>query len=148
MTMKRVKGNWDLPLLHADHPSPVTRRQFLSQGFTSGAGFTIGGIAPLLNPRNANAALSADLDALRAFAMLAGIFLHGLLSFIYIPIWPAQDIYQYPWLEYALDALHGKLAATQGVEIEFAPEPLGATPLKHMMCAIPGGIRVEFIAAE
>ena len=48
----------------------------------------------------------------------------------------------------ALEALHGRLAATQGVEIEFAPEPLGATPLKHMMCAIPGGIRVEFIAAE
>jgi peptidoglycan/LPS O-acetylase OafA/YrhL len=48
-----------------------------------------------------------DLDALRAFAMLAGIFLHGLLSFIYIPIWPAQDIYQYPWLNYVLDALHG-----------------------------------------
>ena len=66
MTMKRNKGNWDLPLLHADHPRPVTRRQFLSQGFLSGAAFTVGGIAPLLNPRNANAALSADLDALRA----------------------------------------------------------------------------------
>ncbi|MDJ0710025.1 MAG: general secretion pathway protein GspF [Woeseiaceae bacterium] len=64
--MKRDKGNWDLPLLHADHPRPVTRRQFLSQGFISGAGFTIGGIAPLLNPRNAHADLSADLDALRA----------------------------------------------------------------------------------
>lgn len=35
-----------------------------------------------------------DLDALRAFAMLLGILLHGLLSFIPIPIWPAQDIYQ------------------------------------------------------
>ena len=65
MTIKRDKGNWDLPLLHADHPRPVTRRQFLSQGFLSGAAFTVGGIAPLLNPRNANAALSADLDALR-----------------------------------------------------------------------------------
>ncbi len=65
MTMKRNKGNWDLPLLHADHPRPVTRRQFLSQGFLSGAAFTVGGIAPLLNPRNANAALSADLNALR-----------------------------------------------------------------------------------
>ncbi|MDJ0750807.1 MAG: general secretion pathway protein GspF [Woeseiaceae bacterium] len=63
--MKRNKGNWDLPLLHADHPRPVTRRQFLSQGFLSGAAFTVGGIAPLLNPRNANAALSADLNALR-----------------------------------------------------------------------------------
>ncbi len=66
MTMKRNKGNWDLPLLHADHPRPVTRRQFLSQGFLTGAAYTVGGIAPFLNPRNAHAALSADLDALRA----------------------------------------------------------------------------------
>ncbi len=48
----------------------------------------------------------------------------------------------------ALETLHDKLAATAEVEIEFAPEPLGGGPLKHMMCAIPGGIRVEFIAAE
>ena len=34
------------------------------------------------------------LDALRAFAMLLGIVLHGLLSFVDIPIWPAQDLYQ------------------------------------------------------
>jgi catechol 2,3-dioxygenase-like lactoylglutathione lyase family enzyme len=45
-----------------------------------------------------------------------------------------------------LDALHGKLAATGGVEVEFAPEPLLGGPTRHMMCAIPGGIRVEFIA--
>lgn len=47
----------------------------------------------------------------------------------------------------ALDALHQTLAATTGVEIEFAPESLGGAPAKHMMCTIPGGIRVEFIAA-
>ena len=46
----------------------------------------------------------------------------------------------------ALDALHAKLAATDGVAVEFAPEPLGGGPTRHMMCAIPGGIRVEFIA--
>jgi hypothetical protein len=66
MSMKRNKSNWDLPLLHADHPRPVTRRQLLSQGFLTGAAFTVGGIAPLLNPRNAHAALSPDLDAMRA----------------------------------------------------------------------------------
>ncbi len=65
MAMKRDKGNWDLPLLHTDHPRPVTRRQFLSQGFMTGAAYTVGGIAPLLNPRYARAALSPDLDALR-----------------------------------------------------------------------------------
>lgn len=45
-----------------------------------------------------------------------------------------------------LKALHERLATTDGVEIEFAPEPLGGGPTRHMMCAIPGGIRVEFIA--
>ena len=48
----------------------------------------------------------------------------------------------------ALDGLHRALSATDGVDIEFAPEPLGVGPAKHMMCAIPGGIRVEFIAAQ
>lgn len=47
----------------------------------------------------------------------------------------------------ALEALHRKLGAADGVEIEFAPEPLGGGPAKHLMCSIPGGIRVEFIVA-
>ena len=63
--MKRNKSNWDMPLLHADHPRPVTRRHLLSQGFMTGAAFTVGGIAPLLNPRNARADLSRDLNDLR-----------------------------------------------------------------------------------
>ena len=46
----------------------------------------------------------------------------------------------------ALDDLHHKLSSAGDVEVEFAPEPLGDGPTKHMMCAIPGGIRVEFIA--
>jgi catechol 2,3-dioxygenase-like lactoylglutathione lyase family enzyme len=46
----------------------------------------------------------------------------------------------------ALDALYARLKATAGVEIEFAPEPLGIGPTRHMMCFIPGGIRMEFIA--
>lgn len=45
-----------------------------------------------------------------------------------------------------LDALHARLVNTADVAIEFAPEPLGGGPSHHMMCAIPGGIRVEFIA--
>jgi hypothetical protein len=65
MSMKRNKGNFDLPLLHPDHPRPVTRRQFLSQGFVTGAAYTVGGIAPFLNPRNARADLAPDLNFLR-----------------------------------------------------------------------------------
>ena len=45
-----------------------------------------------------------------------------------------------------LAALHDTLRGTEGVEIEFAPEPLMGGPTQHMMCSIPGGIRVEFIA--
>ncbi len=48
--------------------------------------------------------------------------------------------------EAALKALHERLARIEGVAIEFPPEPLGGGPTQHMMCAIPGGIRVEFIA--
>jgi catechol 2,3-dioxygenase-like lactoylglutathione lyase family enzyme len=46
----------------------------------------------------------------------------------------------------ALDAAHTKLGATAGVEIEFAPEPLGGGPTRHMMCRMPGVIRLELIA--
>jgi len=45
-----------------------------------------------------------------------------------------------------LDALHETLRSTDGVEVEFEPEPLMGGPTRHMMCAIPGGIRMEFIA--
>ena len=45
-----------------------------------------------------------------------------------------------------LDDLYHTLDTTNGVDIEFAPEPLGGGPTKHMMCFIPGGIRMEFIA--
>lgn len=48
--------------------------------------------------------------------------------------------------EAALDRLHRALVADPEVSIEFTPEPLGSGPARHMMCNIPGGIRVEFIA--
>ena len=71
-----------------------------------------------------------DLDALRAFAMLLGIVLHGVLSFFPVSIWPAQDLHQpmvevpaaltapllnaglevpesYSPFEFALHAIHG-----------------------------------------
>ena len=46
----------------------------------------------------------------------------------------------------ALDRIHERLQNTDGVSIEFAPEPLNGGPTRQMMCSIPGGIRVEFIA--
>jgi hypothetical protein len=41
----------------------------------------------------------------------------------------------------ALNALHGKLVDCEGVDVEFAPEPLGSGGTRHMMCSIPGGSR-------
>ena len=45
-----------------------------------------------------------------------------------------------------LKSMHQTLAATAGVTIEFAPEPIGTGPTQHMMFYIPGGIRMELIA--
>ncbi|MBE9029848.1 VOC family protein [filamentous cyanobacterium LEGE 11480] len=46
-----------------------------------------------------------------------------------------------------LQSVYQTLTQTAGVEIEFAPENLGNGPAKHMMFAIPGGIRMELFAA-
>ncbi len=46
----------------------------------------------------------------------------------------------------ALDVLHDQLRQTSNVEIEFAPESLGGGDVKHMMCYMPGGIRIEFLS--
>jgi hypothetical protein len=50
-----------------------------------------------------------DLDALRAFAMLLGIILHGIMSFI--PgigvIWAVEDSHASPWYGVLLSFIHG-----------------------------------------
>lgn len=53
----------DDPLLHPDHPRPVTRRDFIRQGMIAGgATLTAGGIFSLFaNPREAYAVLSDDI---------------------------------------------------------------------------------------
>ena len=45
-----------------------------------------------------------------------------------------------------LDAFHDKLKAAADVVIEFPPESIGGGETRHMMFAIPGGIRMELIA--
>ena len=66
MSKKRNARHWDAPQLHGDHPRPVTRRQFVSQGFMTGAAYTMGGAMSMFAAPNALAQLSPDLDALRA----------------------------------------------------------------------------------
>lgn len=47
------------------------------------------------------------LDALRASAMLLGVVFHAFLSFVFLPIWPAQDIHQEPFYDVAQHVVHG-----------------------------------------
>ncbi len=56
------KRNFDAPQLHGDHPRPVTRRQFVAQGFRMGAAYTTAAsLGGLMGMQNASAALSPDL---------------------------------------------------------------------------------------
>jgi hypothetical protein len=66
MASKRNSRNWDEPQRHADHRRPITRRDFVSQGFMSGSAFALGGgvLSLFSNPRDALAELSGDLRPL------------------------------------------------------------------------------------
>lgn len=52
----------DKPLMHPDHKRPVTRREFVSQGFAFGTGVTLGGSLLGLASSNASAQISSDLQ--------------------------------------------------------------------------------------
>jgi hypothetical protein len=66
MAKKRKVRDLDAPQLHGDHPRPVTRREFVAQGFLSGSAYAVGGgvMSLFSNPREAFAALSGDLTPL------------------------------------------------------------------------------------
>src|ERR1700741_1835541 len=87
-TTRRGPLHPDAPLYQANHPVPVTRRQFVAQGFATGAATVI---APTLfglfaNPRAAQAALSPDLEALK---QACGITVQGAGKIPFICIAPA-----------------------------------------------------------
>ena len=48
-----------------------------------------------------------DLDALRSFAMILGIAIHGVFSFNGMPLWPAQDMNQNPQYGVVVEFIHG-----------------------------------------
>lgn len=66
MARKHIRSRVDAPQLHGDHPRPVTRRQFVAQGFLGGSAFLVGGgvMSLFSDPRQAFAALSGDLTPL------------------------------------------------------------------------------------
>jgi peptidoglycan/LPS O-acetylase OafA/YrhL len=71
-----------------------------------------------------------DLDALRAFAMLLGIVLHGAISFFPKPSWPAQDLHQ-PVVE--VPAVLAAPLEQAGLEV-----PATYSPYEFMLHAIHG----------
>lgn len=73
MAKKRTPLLPDAPLLHADHKRPVTRRDFLGHGLTAGLGLVVGPtiFGLFANPREARAALSADLQTLKTSCGIA-----------------------------------------------------------------------------
>ena len=67
MRRKRRFFGLNEPLPHPDHRRPVTRRDFIAQGFVRGGAMVLGPtiFGLFANPRAARAALSPDLEALR-----------------------------------------------------------------------------------
>ncbi|MEW9796532.1 hypothetical protein [Alteromonas sp. CYL-A6] len=63
----------DAPLYHLDHSRPMSRREFIAQGFCTGAAVVTGGsvLSLFANPKQAHATLSADLEALKATCGIA-----------------------------------------------------------------------------
>lgn len=79
---KRKKGfGLNEPLHHQDHKKPVSRRDFISQGFMTGAATVVapGMLTALFNPRIARAALSADINPGNICNIIAGA---GKIPFI------------------------------------------------------------------
>ena len=86
MSKRRKHFDVNEPLRHADHSRPVTRREFIRQGFLQGSAFVLAGGAFSLfsNPRQAMAAVSPDLTALAA-GMSNPCVLGGLSGAAMIP---------------------------------------------------------------
>lgn len=73
MAKKTTTLHPDAPLLLNNHSRPVTRRELVSQGFRAGTATVLGGsiFSLFANPRAAEAALSADLIAMRSACGIA-----------------------------------------------------------------------------
>lgn len=61
---RRPQRNYDDPIRHPDHGRPRTRRDFLAQGFITGAATALGSVTLTLGPRKVQAALSPALQTL------------------------------------------------------------------------------------
>ncbi|MEO1321213.1 MAG: hypothetical protein AAFV30_11735, partial [Pseudomonadota bacterium] len=68
MAKRKENLHPDTPILHPDHKRPTTRREFVATGLMAGTSTLMsGGLFSLFaNPMEARAALSSDLQPLRA----------------------------------------------------------------------------------
>lgn len=86
MAKKRKPVSINEPLRHPDHPRPVTRRDFLRQGFLGASAMVTGGtlLKYLLQPQLAMAATTIDPDivALAPSECAFGVSGHGKIPFI------------------------------------------------------------------
>lgn len=86
MTKKHRPLTVNEPLRHRSHAAPISRRDFLRQGFITGAGSILGGgvFSLFSNPHAAYAAVSSDLDALATDinCSLGGVSGPGKIPFI------------------------------------------------------------------
>nr|WP_010131938.1 twin-arginine translocation pathway signal protein [Microbulbifer agarilyticus] len=73
---KKKHFELDQPLRHPDHHRPVSRRDFLGQGFRAGMATVLGGsvFSLFANPAQAEVSLSSDLEAIRG---LCGVSKNG-----------------------------------------------------------------------
>lgn len=72
-TSRKRAMSLEQPLLHPDHARPRTRREFIQQGFMAGSATVYGAsiFSLFANPRSASAALSSDLETLKASCGIA-----------------------------------------------------------------------------
>lgn len=70
MGKKRKSLHPNDPLFHTDHPRPVSRRDFIRQGFMTGTGVVAGSsiFSLFANPRKAFAELSGDISSMASVA--------------------------------------------------------------------------------
>ncbi len=84
MAKRRFSLSADAPLIHTDHPRPVTRRDFLGYGMASGLGSVLGGsfLSLFANPRQAHAAMTNDLAELKKSCSNINLAGAGKIPFI------------------------------------------------------------------
>lgn len=131
-----------IPLTHGVHHIGLTVADVVETAnfFVSVLGFTQVGNRPdypAVFVRDGAVLLSLwqvqDKDRLMAFERKNTVGLHHLALNV-----NGED---------GLMAAFERLSKAPGVALEFGPELLGKGPSRHMMCLIPGGIRLELIAA-